>query len=785
MELYINGQQVHICKGDVVLNWQNIRWSDDAVGDQWSTEVELPNDEWNINLIDAYGLLDRGAIFNKKVKCQVLVDDIAKDGYLQVLEITENTIKARVFVIVIPYEVLDKKVCEYYPHEDVVFRWDRFSPIVTNIVGVDEGIIPYDYTSTDFYSNILAQWHASVNVGKILSNIMAAEDITLPSVYNSLYQLSSRKKVCPSNTLQVLEGYLIHTGRFTDKKLVMHGGQHITNDFKSDWTYSNFVWNQNWTDWNTAGTNISWMANSTGSDTITYNRYTNAHIKVYVSGSYDPNDPIGMWVVPQKNGNNLCPQSQCVVKMMGQTWTENDILIYEDNVTFREGDTFSLAFTRNTYTLTEETVYYSVVINYFDYEWDDDDYSDNLVYIPAPFMIRCVKYINGSFDLDWKYDFSGTGDGTNSPEDYSFTYFGAYTNLDREVTVREYLTSLCWVHNQKLKLDRNDLIFQNANQKEGITANITAITPSSDKLGQTNKIGYRDSETPTVFKIDNEFLESEKVLHESIFYTGDVIPQYSYEMTYSEKTNDEGNQWITDINVKFEDFDAVIMTAVQTSEGYKLYRAPVITGFGLPELANAQQISARTRRDISNLDYVYIDGHKYMLVDGEFDLDTFITDFNAIQCDSTFGCIPPTFAVINTEVHKTSITIVYSYTDITGESTGTMTIYDTERPRVTIVSIDNVTYTTADAIVDFAEGGSETEISSQNITKGVGSVTFDNLVEGKTYRIVCTITNECGEDLEYQYVIDTPEFEPPVVSIWQIYNIGSHDGMAKVGFYEQ
>ena len=68
MELYINGKQVHICNGDVVLNWANIRWSDDAVGDQWSTEIELPNDEWNISLLDAYGLLDRGAIFNKRVK---------------------------------------------------------------------------------------------------------------------------------------------------------------------------------------------------------------------------------------------------------------------------------------------------------------------------------------------------------------------------------------------------------------------------------------------------------------------------------------------------------------------------------------------------------------------------------------------------------------------------------------------------------------------------------------------------------------------------------------------
>jgi len=786
MELYINGKQVHICNGDVVLNWTNIRWSDDAVGDQWSTEIELPNDEWNINLLDAYGLLDRGAIFNKRVKCQVLVDDIAKDGYLQVLEITENTIKARVFVIVIPYEVLDKKVCDYYPHDDVVFRWDRFSPIVTNIAGVDEGIIPYEYTSTDFYSNILAQWHASVNVQKVLSNIMDAEDITLPAVYNTLYQLSSRKKVCPSNPYQVLSGMYTHSSQVDNKSLEMAGGQHISNDFCSSWTYSDFKWNSNYTDWDMQMTALRWMEKADKMDKLTFNRHVNAHIKIYATtNSAAQSIYEDATIQPCKNGSGLRNAAIIPSFHSGGDWNESDVLLFDFDTEFEKDDYFELKFWD--YSLFETKTIYSVVIEYSNYEWSEDDYDTDLVYIPAPFCIWKMWTSGGVITYEQKHDFNGNGDGTNSPEDYTYTYFGAYTNLDREVTVREYLTSLCWIHNQKLKLDRNELIFQPASQREPITANITAITPSTDKLARTNKITYRDSDEHTEFKIDNEFIEEEKTLHESAFYTGDVIPQYSYDMTWTNNrpSESEVENWITEIEVNFTDMDAVIMTAVQTSDGYKLYRAPDIIGFGLPNLTNAQQISAQTRRDISNLDYVYIDGHKYMLIDGEFDLETFITDFNAIQCDSTFGCIPPTFAVIDTEAHKTSITLVYSYTDITGESTGTMTIYDTERPNVAIISIDNVTYTTADAIVDFAEGGSETEISSQNVTKGVGSVTFDNLENGKTYRIVCTITNECGDNLEYQYVIDTPEFEAPVVSIWDIYNIGAHDGTAKVGFNEQ
>lgn len=775
MELYINGQQVHICKGDVVLNWQNIRWSDDAVGDQWSTEVELPNDDWNINLIDAYGLLDRGAIFNKRVKCQVLTEEIAKDGYMQVLEITENTIKARVFVIVIPYEVLGKKVCEYYPHEDVVFRWDRYSPVVTNIAGVDEGIIPYDYTSTDFYSNILAQWHGSVSVQKVLQNIQTAEDITLPTVYPNLWQLSSRKKVCPSNPFQVLMGRLDSENVFTDHYLDFCGGQHIVNDVKSSYSYADIKWLVNYQDIDIRGTRDRWLNNRQNQNKITFNRRCDAHIKIYACAT-----KIGGILIPKKNGESLAPATASAVHVFDSLWHVDDLLLFDDYVGFDAGDELWFHYSGSAQVGGRETEF-SVIIEYTNYEWNENDYDTDLEYIPVPFMIAVDVEEPMYHEKTGYFDPYGTGDGTNSVADYSMCYFGCYSNLDRESTVREYLTSLCWVHNQKLKLDRNELIFQNANQKDGITANITTITPSSDKLGQTNTICYRDSDEPVEFKIDNEFLENKKTLHENIFYTGDVIPQYSYEMTYSEQTN----QWITDINVKFEDFDAVLMTSVQTSDGYKLYRAPDITGFGLPELANAQQISAQTRRDISDLDYVYIDGHKYMLIDGEFDLDTFVTEFNAIQCDSTFGCIPPTFAVINTEVHRNSITIVYSYTDITGESTGRATIYYTDRPGIKIYSIDHVGYTSGEAIVKFDEGSGETEISSQNMVKGVGSVTFDNLERGSTYRIVFFITNECGEKLLYQYVIDTPEFEPPVVSIWQIYNIGSHDGMAKVGFNEQ
>lgn len=639
MEIRINGQQLHIIPETVEIDWANIRFSE-AVADEWSTEIELPNDPYNINLLDCYGLLDRGGIYNHKIICSVQIDEISKDGYLQIFEINQFVIKARVYIISIPYSLLDKKVSDYYPHNDVVFRWDRFSPITTNIAGIDEGIIPYDYTKTDFYSNIIAQWHASVNVQKILSNIMDAEDITLPTVNSTLYQLSSRKKVCPSNPRQVFQIMKEYSGAINNEiPLEMAGGQHITNDFVSSWSYADFKWLSDYSNWDYQLTNLKWLENCDKKDRITFNRDCSAHIKIYAVGTDG-----GAMIQPKINNAQIRPW-RFVPDFTTSSWTPNDILLYDFTEDFHADDVFELKLT-SAAPLNSNRLLISIVVEYSDYEWNEDDYDVDLVYIPAPFMIWYAWHSLGAITYDQLHDFSGDGDGTHSVADYSFTYFGAYSNLGRDMTVREYITSLCWIHNQKLHLDRNELIFQNPNVSEEINANITQILPVSDKLGQKNTIGYRDLEESLEFSIDNEFLEPEITLHENKFYTSDILPQYSYEMTYNDES--ENGQWVTDIKVNFEDLSDVIMTANFEGNRYWLRKAPDIVGFGLADLNSALTITAEAIGNYSDLDYVYINGHKYMIVSGSYDTDTDITEFTAIQCYTASASHEPTLDVLIT-----------------------------------------------------------------------------------------------------------------------------------------
>ena len=736
MELYIDGRQLHIAKGDVSFNFSNIRFSE-AVADEWSTDVDLVNDEWNISLLDCYGLLDRGAVFKHKVECSVDIDGIARDGYIQVLNIKENIINVRVFIISIPYSILDKKVSDYFPYNDVVYRWDRFSPIMSNIAGTDIGFFPYDYTATDFYSNFIAQWHTSVNVGKILDNIQAAEDITLPAVDNVLFELSARKKVCPSNPFQVMQGNFLHSNAVSDKNLEVCGGQHITNDFKSSWSYADLHWNYNWTDWLYESTNEKWMENAKKADKITFNRTCTAHIKLYACASH-----IGGIIIPRKNGVNLASAAASSVPVLtSPMWTEGDILIFDNYVTFNDGDEFTLHYSGSAQTHSRN-VRYSIVIEYENYTWDEKDYDVDLEYIPAPFGIWGIRDVGSDWAYDFKHDFNGTGNGTHSLEDYSFTYFGAYTNLNRDITVREYLTNLCWIHNRKLFLDRDELIFQPARKEYEIDANITEISPTNDKLGQMNIITYRDSDSPVKFEIENEFLDTEVSLHENIFYTGDIIPQYSYDMTYNDTPNGSGNQWVTDINVNFEDLSPVIMTAVYNGNTYTMKRAPELLGMGLTELTNAQTITAQTLDRINDADYVYIYGHKYMVVQGDEDAETGITEFSAIQCDyDTMGCIPPAFAIMQEYIYDNSVTVVYSLADFSGDAYG---IYS--------LTLEGAT------------------VASGTLSTGVDSITFTGLQPKTTYMLNITIDSKCGKTFESHKII-TSEQLPPVVYITDAYNI--------------
>lgn len=684
MELYINGYQLDLMKGqDVELNWTNIRF-DGPLADEWSTDVQLANSPNNIKRLDAYGLLDRGPIFNRQVPCSVLINEISYDGYLHVTEFTKDTITATVYLLTIPYSLYDKELREYYPADDntTIFRWDRMTTIKQNNNNSDVAIYRYNY-NTEYYSNIVAQLHPSIRVSKIVEAIETAENITLPTIDNSLFFTAPKQVVCPQNKYQCF------MWRWKDNTppsgaISLIGGQHITNDFKCSWSYSDFVWNQSYTDWNLPST-YQHLTDEATTNTITFNRSCTCRIWVYGTTSratwnvhiYKNNTDLtsgyigGTNLYRLPNGSGDTPP----------TWDTQDALAcYLPLTSFNKDDTlhFEIGVTSGAALNTVGNI--SVLIEYLSYDITDDDYDTELNYYPMQFGLA-YAWLNGAGTTTTEgfRQQSGTGFGVNGFLDHSFCYYGAYANMG-SCSVRDFLTEMCWMHNYKLKLDKFTLEFSNAYTTKQIKGNITTISTFADELGQLNKIGYKDLALPILWRVDNDFLDEEKTIHESIFTTSmyrygiATIEQYEFNnKMHTPTTQDEA--WVEDIDVKMNDFDFIIFSLQISGHYYRLERAKELTDFGLTDINSTVCATIETYDNCKDIDYVYLDGRKYLVISGSVDMGSGLNTLETIEIPTTYTsvCAPPT---ITTSYMPTSsdCTVYYNLYDNTGQGTYTMTV---------------------------------------------------------------------------------------------------------------
>lgn len=685
MEIYVNGTQLDIYKGqDVELNWENIRFSD-AIADEWSTDIEFPNNQHNIQVLEAYGLLDRGAIFNTPVPCSLVISDISYDSYLHVTEFTKDTITASVFRLTIPYAIYDKQISDYYPddNETSIFRWDRYTQINTSNGTNDIDMYRYDYNS-DYYSNISAQLHPSIRAKKILQNIENVENITLPVLNNNLFFTTTKQVVCPQNKFQCfMTRWKNNTPPSNPLKLV--GGQHITNDFSCDWSYKNFKWNEYWTDWDIVETYMDQVTNAS-QDEIVFNRSCSCRIWVYGNTNratwnahvYKNNEDLtynyiggtDLYRIPNGSGDNP------------PTWSVNDCLaVYLPIVTFNKGDKLKFKMGVSFGSPLNTTANMSILIEYLSYSITDDDYDTQLNYYPVQFGLG-YSWLNGIGTVstdEFRYSTDGKGFGANGFLDHSMCYYGAWANMG-SCSVREFISNMCWIHDKKLKLDKYTLSFTNPYSAKEITGNITKIATTSDKLGQRNEIKYADDNFPIWWNIYNDFLDDEVDLFESIFTTSKymygiaTVEQYKFENQMTEP-NSSGESWVEDIKVEMEDFDFLLFRLMPYNGGVRLEKAPVISDFGLKDIESTVSVDIETYDNCNEYDYVYLDGRKYLVVNGSINMENGLNELECIEIPTKYngGCAAPTitFSFIPS---VTDCIMQYNLYDNTDAGTYSMTV---------------------------------------------------------------------------------------------------------------
>lgn len=788
MEIEVNGRRVPVNSGHTVsYNWKPIRFSS-AIQDEWSTEISIPNSPEAVSALDAYGLLDRGQLYNTKIRCGVLENGISRDGYLCVESIKEYEIKARVYIQTIPYDIIGRKVREYFPADDenTIFRWDRYTPKSATIAGTPVGVFEYQYTDGQYNSNILAQLHPSVEVQHVLSQIQAAEDITLPSIQQPLYQNATKKKVCPHNKLQMLMGQRKSTNDIpASDPIPFIGGQHITNDVSMSWSYADFKWDSSWTDWNAVETINALLASAENTE-VKVNRDCRVHVNVYASSD---SDYIRLYLTKNGVALDVYPLHQYVYRVTSvnhDTWDPNDLLYFSFWLDLEEGDAISFKVLNLE---NNHWIDWSCELRWEDYEITEDDWDTDLVYTAAQYGFT-YHYKDGLITVPgYRYMPSGDGISNTTPLNRSFTYFGTWCNMDGDMSVRDYLTSLAWIENKASVLEKDVMWFRSPNADRVITANITEIRPSTDTVGRHNTIKYKENGPETAFDIDNIFLEEEKKIHESVFTAplnteGEaVVAQYGYENQYTEP-DEAGNEWVENVKVTYNDLGALLFTAIQWEGGYVMGPAPVISGLGMTGLKGSMNITADTYDDIHSTDYVTILGHKYMLMDVSTDADTMKTTLKALFAGPEMPCINPQVTFNQTAPHPHSVSIALTINDITHEGTYSITIYDAVPNGISVIDVSDITYTTAVATVSAEEGSLGDAVFSGRLTNGFNTVWTDGLTPDSDYYVKVSAGNECGEN-EAWVSFHTPLNEPPEVEITRLWNITSTAADATVKVTEQ
>lgn len=593
---------------EIALDWTSIRFAD-GIRDPYTNDIELPKTHNNIAILDCYNLLDSpNQLYGTKIQPAILtVDGTTIECYLQVVSVNSDTITVCMYEKILPSELRDKQLKEIIRDDDnSIWVWS-----VNTKTAYPNDFRRYDYGSV--YNNKYAQYHPIKKLNDVINTISNETGFNFPTTDSDLGLLAQNKYVCPENKRQVLM-WSIHRD---NQNLVVAGGQHIVNDVEG------------WDGLTKIGE----------SDTtqIAFNRTCTARINYYVSWGREYTTGLNTFIVSLWKNNQFLTGTTIVTESIGK---RNGLITGHLNIPFEENDVIHMTIdspTTNNPHRKFDLLNVVWDIEYSDYQITKDDYGTELVYCNShPYIAGW-----GPDDVVWKNWFDGgtytfyiyNFDGSRSLSDdiditlpwRGVSYFGYWCNLS-DITIGGLFHSLCWYMGLKLEYSVNGLQFVPNDSSKSINGIITEILPNSDKLGQKNYILYNGEEnddTTPISEIDSIWLEPTVTLHQSEFakiYRGFLGRGkiYQYKIQYKE----DG-----DVDVDYNDIDGTVLMRYQTQDNihthWNLELIPLhpINTMGLENITTSTEVTIETFDDeVKDKDYIYLDGRKYMVVNGNIDL---------------------------------------------------------------------------------------------------------------------------------------------------------------------
>lgn len=611
-QIYLENGELDLFGQEIEWQWETVRFSD-GLQDQYTTDITLPKNTNNLNLLDAAGLLDRTQqpLGTKFAPCTLSSGQKQIDAYIEVVSVTEDEINICVYERTIENTSIKKWLVDT---PSTIYQWN-----------VDtRSLYPNDFKTYWYgmgYNANAAQLHPYKPLNDIIDKVSQASGITIPHGDPKHCVVATNKYVCPQNKRQVIEG---HWTKDSGEYAVMSGGQHITNDL--EW---------------------SWSPDMTE---ITFNRHCRAKMDIYYAWEKDGYVTNRFFFNVVRSTPSI-PDYAVTCYMNSDQWSNRVEWMTDDHYVFEEGSTLRVRCPSSNLK-KYKTLNFVMVLDFEDYSINEDDYETEMQYVGRlPRLLvpsNDNMYSRGVYQSFTQYNdyqylyfdggmlgyhYNRTGHSLEHLPHYfqgvrcSFCYFGFYTNLS-DIEVKDLLFGLCWLDHKKVVkhtvVDNYALYdkveFVSCDEQLIIDGVVKETRVSDDHVGQNNFILQTDEKTETpVTTIQNEWLEKNVTLHQSPFtYTPQkwgawgCIDQYS-NMEY----NEEDESYKCD----FEEVSGFcIMDSGQVNT---LLYHPEISTMDFEKLTQSVGVTIETQSLMLEVyDFVFLDGRKYFVCSGNTDLNT-------------------------------------------------------------------------------------------------------------------------------------------------------------------
>lgn len=589
---------------EVAFEWTAFRFQHE-IRDAYTNDITIPKTKNNIAVLGAVGLLDSATqLFGDDSTNAMLYysPDVIMYVKLQVVAVRSDEIDICLYEDAFPSVFKEKKLNDYFEDDpSTIFAWN-----INTLNAYPNDFKEYYYGM--HYDPKYAQYHPVKRMNDILGSLSNITNYSFPQVSQNWWLMPTLKKVCPQNQIQVIEGF-----NSSEDKIVLSGGQHITNNME--------------------------ISYGDGMEEIEFNRAATVNMQIHVAWWCKAAANQGYLRLLHKSGNTTNTHT---FQIRGDLY-RNHIDTFHCNLQVNGGDSILFLFPQYD---KYEMVRLLIDCNISDYTIEDDEDPDELQYIPrAPRLIyydyNSNRILEAFFDgSSYRYSYKDRSHSGSSVAMFyttfrSLSYFGYWANMP-ELPICDMMYSFQWMMGQRLNFDNNrTLAWKDVCNSNEITGLITEIRPHSEKFGQNNYIAYGYGDSNLISTIDNKWLEEEVDLHESCFAKIKNISNYVGELT--QYTNPHKESDSEEYECDFEEIDAPALWwhRIEPQGGvtpvHNYIRDIPIHEFELDQFTQIMEVdidSDDTR--VKDSDIIYLDGRKFYVVEGTINQENGRSNLTAI-----------------------------------------------------------------------------------------------------------------------------------------------------------